>query len=65
MGISYYRNPIIAQMLCDYGMAEKAGRGIAKILKYCKENNRVLPVFESDNYSFNVTVFNANKNISD
>lgn len=33
-GISYYRNPLIAQMLKDYHMAEKAGRGLQKIMKF-------------------------------
>ena len=56
-GVSYYRNPIIAQLLKDYGFAEKAGRGLLKIMNYYKNNKLKLPSFDDDNTYFKVTVF--------
>ncbi|MBK9502055.1 MAG: hypothetical protein IPO06_22300 [Leptospiraceae bacterium] len=29
-GVSYYRNPTITQICKDYGIVEKAGRGLEK-----------------------------------
>lgn len=55
-GISYYRNPIIAQMLKDYGLAEKAGRGLSKIVKIHAQQNRRPPDFDVTNTYFKVTI---------
>lgn len=41
-GVSYYRNPIISQMLRDYKLAEKMGRGLYKIYK--KKINKQLNI---------------------
>jgi len=59
-GISYYRNPLIAQMLKDYKFAEKAGRGLQKIVKFHKHNNLKSPDFDIDGEYFKVIVYNAN-----
>ncbi|MEE4355543.1 MAG: RNA-binding domain-containing protein [Desulfococcaceae bacterium] len=59
-GISYYRNPIIAQMLKDYKFAEKAGRGLQKIMKFHKDNKLRPPDFDIDGEYFKVIVHNAN-----
>lgn len=47
-GISYYRNPVIAQMLKDYKLTDKLGRGLIKILKFYKKENLKLPEFIVD-----------------
>ncbi len=59
-GISCYRNPIIARMLRDYKFAEKAGRGLQKIMKFYKDNNHRYPDFNIDGEYFKVIVHNAN-----
>ncbi|QTA83278.1 Schlafen and ATP-dependent DNA helicase domains-containing protein [Desulfonema limicola] len=60
-GISYYRNPIIAQMLKDYKFAEKAGRGLQKILKFYRENKLKPPDFELTDEFLKVILYNANE----
>jgi ATP-dependent DNA helicase RecG len=45
-GVSFYRNPAISQICKDYGFVEKAGRGLAKIMKKCKLENIPEPKFE-------------------
>lgn len=58
-GLSYYRNPVIAQMLKDYKLAEKAGRGLLKIVTFYKKQQLKPPDFDSTEAYFNVTVYNA------
>jgi ATP-dependent DNA helicase RecG len=45
-GISYYRNPIISQMLKDYRLADRVGRGLQKVVNYYKERQARLPEFD-------------------
>lgn len=59
-GISYYRNPVIAQMLKDYKFAEKAGRGLQKILKFYQKNRLRVPYFDVTTEYFKVILYNAN-----
>jgi ATP-dependent DNA helicase RecG len=44
-GISYYRNPIIAQMVRDYNLCEKMGRGLYKIINSFKGKKLKMPDF--------------------
>ena len=53
-GVSYYRNPNIAQLCKDYELAEKAGRGLQKISKTLKENKKPDPEFINDPTFFQV-----------
>jgi ATP-dependent DNA helicase RecG len=55
-GASYYRNPVIADFLRDYKIADKAGRGILKILTFFREQKLDEPIFESENEYFKVIV---------
>jgi ATP-dependent DNA helicase RecG len=57
MGISYYRNPLIMQMLVDYGYADKIDRGIMSIIKFHQKNNLKLPEFEELGFEFRVRIF--------
>lgn len=57
MGISYYRNPLIAQMLVDYGYADKIGRGVMSIIKYHEKNNLRKPEFEENGFEFKVKIW--------
>lgn len=57
MGISYYRNPLIMQMLVDYGYADKIGRGIMSIIKYHEKNNLTSPEFIEEGFEFRVKIF--------
>ncbi len=57
MGISYYRNPLIMQMLTDYGYADKIGRGIMNIIKYHEKNDLKSPEFEECGFEFRVKVW--------
>ncbi len=59
-GVSYFRNPIIAQLLKDYEITEKFGRGLNKIIRYYKRNNLKAPEFEATPHYFNVTLFKSN-----
>lgn len=56
MGISYYRNPLITQMLVDYGYADKIGRGIMSILKYYKDRSLTPPEFIEEGFEFRVKI---------
>jgi ATP-dependent DNA helicase RecG len=56
-GISYYRNPLIMQILVDYGYADKIGRGIMSVIKYHKENKLRIPDFEECGFEFRVRVW--------
>lgn len=56
-GISYYRNPIIAQMLKDYKLADRVGRGLQKIMCFYKEKGGRLPEFDVDGEYVRVVVY--------
>ncbi|MGL5087318.1 MAG: ATP-binding protein, partial [Clostridium sp.] len=56
MGISYYRNPLIMQMLVDYGYADKIGRGIMSIVKYYEKNKLTPPEFIEEGFEFRVKI---------
>lgn len=59
-GISYYRNPVISQLLTDYGFSEKIGRGLAKIVRHCREKKYSLPLFDLSDHYFRVILSNLN-----
>lgn len=60
-GISYYRNPLIAQMLKDYGFMDRLGRGLQKIIKFYNFHGSPLyqksPFFENGDAYFRATVY--------
>jgi ATP-dependent DNA helicase RecG len=56
-GISYYRNPIISQLLKDYGYSDKAGRGLQKIVKFYDMREGKKPKFEVDVNYIKVTLY--------
>ncbi len=58
-GISYYRNPVIAQMMKDYKFAEKAGKGLQKIMKFYHRNNLKSPDFDIDGEYFKVILYKS------
>lgn len=58
-GISFYRNPNIAQLCRDYGLVEKAGRGLQKIVAICKQQRLPLPHFQCDSTFIKTTVYKA------
>lgn len=62
MGVSYYRNPLIMQMLVDYGYGDKIGRGIMSIIKFHEKNNLNLPEFIEEGFEFRVKIFKINAN---
>jgi ATP-dependent DNA helicase RecG len=45
------------QILRDYGFADKMGRGIFRLIKYCRTNNLPDPEFIPDNNSLTVVLF--------
>ncbi len=55
-GVSYYRNPNIAQLCKDYELAEKAGRGLQKIFKNYRESNLPAPEVINDPGFFQVVL---------
>lgn len=59
-GISYYRNPLIAQMLKDYGLMDHLGRGLLKIVKFYRSNHLSLPLFENTDTFFRTIVYKLN-----
>ncbi len=61
-GISYYRNPIISQMLKDYKMADRIGRGLQTVVNHHSKNKLKDPLFEDETEYFRVTLYNANRN---
>lgn len=63
-GISYYRNPVIAQILRDYNLIEKFGRGLHKIVQYYRKNNLKAPEFEAAPHHFKVTLYKSNPNVA-
>ncbi|MBR8829548.1 MAG: putative DNA binding domain-containing protein [Gomphosphaeria aponina SAG 52.96 = DSM 107014] len=56
-GISYYRNPLIAQMLKDYGLMDHLGRGLLKIIKFYHSNHLATPIFENTDTFFRAIVY--------
>jgi ATP-dependent DNA helicase RecG len=59
-GVSYYRNPVIAQLLQDYRLSEKLGRGLYKIMTFYRKNNLLPPEFTVDANAFQVKLAAAN-----
>jgi len=59
-GISFYRNPNIAQLCRDYGLVEKAGRGLQKIVAICKQLSLPQPQFQCGSTFIKTTVYKAN-----
>lgn len=57
VGNSFYRNPLISQTLRDYGLVDKMGRGIYKIMKYCKEKKLPEPELIEASSSFTVVIY--------
>lgn len=55
-GVSYYRNPLIAQLLKDYGLMDRLGRGLPKVLKHYREQGLPDPHFDPSPDSFCVTL---------
>lgn len=60
-GISFYRNPNIAQICRDYGLVEKAGRGLQKIVAICKQLGLPPPHFQCDHTFIKTTVYKASR----
>lgn len=60
-GVSYYRNPLIAQLLKDYGLMDRLGRGLPKVLKYYRSHGLPTPHFHNDPAAFQVTLVNRNR----
>ena len=60
-GVSFYRNPNIAQLCRDYGLVEKAGRGLQKIMALCKQMNLPQPHFQCDSTFIKTTVYKASR----
>lgn len=58
-GISYYRNPIISQMLKDYKAADRMGRGLQTVMNHYKKRGLKEPCFESEPDYFRVTLYRA------
>ncbi len=56
-GVSYYRNPLIAQVLKDYRLADRLGRGLSRIWAHFRKNSLRLPVFHQDTAHCLVTVW--------
>jgi ATP-dependent DNA helicase RecG len=59
-GVSYYRNPVMAQWLKDYGISEKVGRGLFKIAQFYKRTQLPAPRFITEPQSFQVILIRAN-----
>lgn len=58
-GISFYRNPNIAQLCRDYGLVEKAGRGLQKIVAICQQQGLPQPHFQYESTFIKTTVYKA------
>ena len=56
-GVSFYRNPNIAQLCRDYGLVEKAGRGLQKIVAICKQIDSPQPHFQGDSTFIKATAY--------
>lgn len=55
-GVSYYRNPLIAQLLKDYGLMDRLGRGLLKVLQHYHRRQQPVPQFENGSDFFRVVV---------
>ncbi len=55
-GVSYYRNPNIAQLCKDYELAERAGRGLQKIFRTFRERHLPPPEVIDDPMFFQVVL---------
>lgn len=58
-GVSFYRNPNIAQLCRDYGLAEKAGRGLQKIISICRRQGLPLPRIQCDGNFLQTTLYKS------
>lgn len=56
VGNSYYRNPLVSQILRDYGLVDKMGRGVFKVLQLCRDWNLPPIQFLETNHSLTVTI---------
>jgi len=56
-GNSFYRNPLLSQIIKDYGYSDKMGRGLLKVIRRSDELKLKQPVFETDTASFTVIIF--------
>lgn len=56
-GISYYRNPNISQMLKDYRLADRVGRGLQKVVNYYRNRQARLPDFDVNKEYVRVTLW--------
>ena len=61
VGNSFYRNPLISQTLRDYGLVDKMGRGLFKVMKICKEWNLPEPQFIETTSSFTAVIYKNKK----
>lgn len=59
-GNSFYRNPLISQILRDYGLVEKMGRGLYKVMKLSNEWNLPDPEFMEEINSFTSVIYKNN-----
>jgi ATP-dependent DNA helicase RecG len=62
-GISFYRNPNIAQLCRDYGLVEKAGRGLQKIVAICRQLSLPPPQFQCDSLFIKTIVYKTGSHI--
>jgi len=60
-GVSYYRNPLIAQLLKDYGLMDRLGRGLLKISQHYQRQGQPTPQFEDGADFFRVVVDKGNE----
>ncbi|WP_008312893.1 RNA-binding domain-containing protein [Leptolyngbya sp. PCC 6406] len=60
-GVSYYRNPLIAQLLKDYGLMDRLGRGLPKVLKHYQEQGLPAPHFDNGSDFFGVALTNRDQ----
>ena len=60
-GVSFYRNPNIAQICRDYGLVEKAGRGLQKIVAICRQLSLSQLRFQCDHTFIKTTVYKASR----
>ena len=60
-GISYYRNPNISQLLKDYRLADRVGRGLQKVVNYYRERKAKAADFDAGNEYFRVTLWPIQK----
>lgn len=55
-GISCYRTPFLAQMLKDYGLVDKLGRGLQKIVRHYSMSSLPPPEFDPSGDAFRVVI---------